>query len=84
MQNFTVDERTFSQIPTAGAAKAWRCEASGIRISQRLRPAGDRWEYIATRIVPDRAGTQFLERRGHVRTFVNAPAAAKAALTEWM
>jgi hypothetical protein len=83
MQNFTVDERTFSQIPTAGAAKAWRCEASGIRISQRLRSAGDQWEYIATRIVPDRAGTEFLQRRGRVRAFVSATSAAKAALTEW-
>jgi hypothetical protein len=83
MQNFTVDERTFSEIPTAGAAKAWLCEASGIRISQRLRPAGDQWEYIATRVVAKKAGTEFLQRRGHIRTFVNATAAAKAALTEW-
>jgi hypothetical protein len=80
--SFSIGTSIFELIPTAGVARAWRCEANGIRISENLR-TGRLWEYIATRPSPSGVGTQFLERNCCVRKFVSPATAARAALIEW-
>lgn len=80
--SFSIGAHVFELIPTAGAARAWRCEASHIRIAERLRE-GRLWEYTALRPSPSGSGMQWLERNGHVRKFVSPAAAARAAINEW-